>query len=85
MNSLRHGRLIQYQKMKYKAKCINDKQKVSGLMFILNEEYLVSKYNGSVFLNYVTVEGLFSNDKETFGAERIISKETCEKHLKIFN
>ena len=54
-------------------------------MFILNEEYLVSKYNGSVFLNYVTVEGLFSNDKETFEAERIIPKETCEKHLKIFS
>ena len=69
--------------MNYKAKCINDKQKVSGLMFILNNEYLVSKYNGSVFLNYVKVEGLFSNNKEVFEAERIILKETCEKHLKI--
>lgn len=69
---------------KYRAICFNDKQKESGLMFILNEEYVVSKFNGNVFYEYVVVEGKFKNTETIYlTGQRVFDKKTCEKHLKI--
>jgi len=67
----------------HKAKCILDSNE-SGLMFIMNEIYSVEKQKSTTMNKYVVVHGKFTNwRKEKFNAERILSKELCQKHLKI--
>ena len=70
--------------MPHKAKCIKASITKSGLMFVLDEVYLVEKSNSVTLGKYVIVAGIFTNShKELHKLKRIISKELCQKHLKI--
>ena len=67
----------------HKAKCVKQSDP-SGLMFMLGEEYEVSKCNLSALYKYVIVKGLFTNSHdEKHKLKRLISKAICQDHLKI--